>query len=148
MITRGFTGRQQTPDIAKRLPSGQSLTADFPVLSEGPTPQISTDDWSFTLKVGPKPIAKWSWAKFNALPQTHQIRDIHCVTKWSKLDTPWDGVLVDDVFAAACIEPPTKFILAHSFDGRHAAGEELRASAVRAVCLPRWAACRCAADRA
>jgi DMSO/TMAO reductase YedYZ molybdopterin-dependent catalytic subunit len=95
MITRGFTGRQQTPDIAKRLPSGQSLTADFPVLSEGPTPQISTDDWSFTLKVGPKPVAEWSWAKFNALPQTHQIRDIHCVTKWSKLDTPWDGVLVD-----------------------------------------------------
>ena len=67
MITRGFTGRQQTPDIAKRLPSGQSLTADFPVLSEGPTPQISTDDWSFTLKVGPKPVAEWSWAKFNAL---------------------------------------------------------------------------------
>jgi DMSO/TMAO reductase YedYZ molybdopterin-dependent catalytic subunit len=87
------------------------------VLSEGPTPHISTADWSFTLKVGPKPIAKWSWAEFNALPQTHQIRDIHCVTKWSKLDTPWDGVLIDDVFAAAGIEPPTKFILAHSFDG-------------------------------
>ena len=53
----------------------------------------------------------------STLPQTHQIRDIHCVTKWSKLDTPWDGVLIDDVFAAAGIEPPTKFILAHSFDG-------------------------------
>ncbi len=50
-------------------------------------------------------------------PQAHQVRDIHCVTKWSKLDTPWDGVLVDDVLAAAGIEPPTKFILAHSFDG-------------------------------
>ena len=96
MIARGFTGRQQAPDIAKRLPPGQSLTADFPVLSEGPTPQISIADWSFTLKVGPKPIAKWSWAEFNALPQTHQIRDIHCVTKWSKLDTSWDGVLIDD----------------------------------------------------
>lgn len=42
MITRGFTGRQQSPDIAKRLPPGQSLTADFPVLSEGPKPHIST----------------------------------------------------------------------------------------------------------
>lgn len=68
-------------------------------------------------EVGPKPVLKWSWAEFNALPQTHQIRDIHCVTKWSKLDTPWDRVLIDDVFAAAGIEPPTKFILAHSFDG-------------------------------
>ncbi|MGB6700605.1 sulfite oxidase-like oxidoreductase [Methyloceanibacter sp.] len=118
MVTRGFTGRQQTPDIAKRLPPGQSLTADFPVLSAGPTPHISLGDWSFTLKVGPKPVAKWNWAEFNALPKTHQIRDIHCVTKWSKLDTPWDGVLVDDVLKAAGIEePPTKFILAHSFDG-------------------------------
>ena len=56
--------------------------------------------------------------RVQALPKTHQIRDIHCVTKWSKLDTTWDGVLVDDVFKAAGIdEPPTKFILAHSFDG-------------------------------
>ena len=104
MVTRGFTGRQQSPDIAKRLPPGQSLTADFPVLSAGPTPHISLGDWSFTLKVGPKPVAKWNWAEFNALPKTHQIRDIHCVTKWSKLDTPWDGVLVDDVLKAAGIE--------------------------------------------
>ena len=118
MVTRGFTGRQRAPDIAKRLPPGQSLTADFPVLSAGPTPHISLGDWSFTLKVGPKPVAKWNWAEFNALPKTHQIRDIHCVTKWSKLDTPWDGVLIDDVLKAAGIgEPPTKFILAHSFDG-------------------------------
>jgi DMSO/TMAO reductase YedYZ molybdopterin-dependent catalytic subunit len=117
MITRGFSGRQQAPDIAKRLPPGQSLTADFPVLSAGPTPRIGLDQWSFTLKIGPKPVAKWTWDEFNALPQTHLIRDIHCVTKWSKLDTPWDGVLVDDVLAAAGIAPPTKFILAHSFDG-------------------------------
>jgi DMSO/TMAO reductase YedYZ molybdopterin-dependent catalytic subunit len=56
--------------------------------------------------------------RVQALPKTHQIRDIHCVTKWSKLDTPWDGVLIDDVFKAAGIEePPTRFILAHSFDG-------------------------------
>ena len=101
MVTRGFTGRQQAPDIAKRLPPGQSLTADFPVLSARPTPHISLGDWSFILKVGPKPLAKWNWAEFNALPKTHQIRDIHCVTKWSKLDTPWDGVLVDDVLKAA-----------------------------------------------
>jgi len=54
----GFTGRQQSPDIAKRLPPGQSLTADFLVLSAGLTPHISLDDWFFTLKVGSKPVAK------------------------------------------------------------------------------------------
>jgi DMSO/TMAO reductase YedYZ molybdopterin-dependent catalytic subunit len=46
----------------------------------GPTPHIRTEDWSFTLKVGPKPVARWDWAQFNALPQTKQTRDIHCVT--------------------------------------------------------------------
>jgi DMSO/TMAO reductase YedYZ molybdopterin-dependent catalytic subunit len=97
--------------------AGSVANGRLPGSVRRPTPHISTDDWSFTLKVGPKPVAKWSWAEFNALPQAHQVRDIHCVTKWSKLDTPWDGVLVDDVLAAAGIEPPTKFILAHSFDG-------------------------------
>jgi DMSO/TMAO reductase YedYZ molybdopterin-dependent catalytic subunit len=118
MITRGFTGRPRTPDLAKRLPPGQSLTRDFPVLSAGPTPRISLDDWSFTVKVGPRPVDKWTWAEFNALPKMMQTRDIHCVTKWSKFDTTWEGVLVDDVLAAASLDvPPTKFALAHSFDG-------------------------------
>jgi DMSO/TMAO reductase YedYZ molybdopterin-dependent catalytic subunit len=118
MITRGFTGRPRTPDLAKRLPPGQSLTRDFPVLSAGPTPRISLDDWSFTVKVGPRPVDKWTWAEFNALPKMMQTRDIHCVTKWSKFDTTWEGVLVDDVLAAASLDvPPTKFVLAHSFDG-------------------------------
>jgi DMSO/TMAO reductase YedYZ molybdopterin-dependent catalytic subunit len=118
MVTRGFTGPQRSPEIAKRLPPGQSLTSDFPVLSAGPTPHIRTEDWFFTLKVGPKPLVRWSWAEFNALPQTKQTRDIHCVTKWSKLDTVWEGVLIDDILAAAGLEaPPTPFTLAHSYGG-------------------------------
>ena len=148
MVTRGFTGKPPALDQSDRIPPGQHLVGDFPVLSAGPTTRVSVQNWSFTLKIGPRPVKLWNWAEFQALPQTKMTRDIHCVTKWSKLDTPWDGVLVDDVFAAAGIEPPTKFILAHSFDGRHAAGEELRASAVGAVSLPLRAACRCAADRA
>src|SRR6185312_16891578 len=116
MVTRGFTGRKQVPDLAKRLPPGQSLTEDFPVLSAGPTPHISTEDWSFTVKVGVRPVAKWTWAEFNALPKTRQTRDIHCVTKWTKFDTPWQGVLIDDILAEAGIEPPTGFMLAHAYD--------------------------------
>jgi DMSO/TMAO reductase YedYZ molybdopterin-dependent catalytic subunit len=117
MTTRGFTGRRQPPEITDRVPPGQSLTDDFPVLSAGPTPRVRTEDWSFTLKDGPTPLNKWNWAEFNALPQTKFTRDIHCVTAWSKLDTPWQGVLIDDIFAEAGIEPPTEFTLAHSFDG-------------------------------
>ena len=109
MTTRGFTGRRQPPEITDRIPPGQTLTDDFPVLSAGPTPRIRTEDWSFTLKDGPKPLIKWNWAEFNALPQTKFTRDIHCVTAWSKLDTPWQGVLIDDIFAEAGIEPPTEF---------------------------------------
>jgi DMSO/TMAO reductase YedYZ molybdopterin-dependent catalytic subunit len=117
MTTRGFTGRRIAPEIAERLPPGQYLEQDFPVLSAGPTPQVKTDDWSFALKDGPRVVAKWNWAEFNALPQSKMTRDIHCVTKWTKLNTPWEGVLVDDILAEAGIVPPTAFILAHSFDG-------------------------------
>jgi DMSO/TMAO reductase YedYZ molybdopterin-dependent catalytic subunit len=117
MTTRGFTGRRQPPEITDRIPPGQSLTDDFPVLAAGPTPRIGTDDWSFTLKVGPKPFIKWNWAEFNSLPQTKFTRDIHCVTAWSKLDTPWQGVLIDDILGEAGLEPPTDFTLAHSYDG-------------------------------
>jgi DMSO/TMAO reductase YedYZ molybdopterin-dependent catalytic subunit len=117
MVTRGFIGRARTHELTERLPPGQSLTDGFPVLSAGPTPRVALDNWSFTLKDGPKPVMNWSWAEFNALPQTKMTRDIHCVTKWSKFNTPWEGVLIDDVFAEAGIEPPTQFMLAHSFDG-------------------------------
>ncbi len=117
MVTRGFTGRARPPEIAERLPPGQYLEQEFPVLSAGPTPRVRTEDWSFTLKDGPKPVMKWTWEAFNTLPQTKLTRDIHCVTKWTKLNTPWEGVLVDDIFAAAGIAPPTAFTLAHSFDG-------------------------------
>lgn len=116
MVTRGFTGRPQPPDMDKRLPPGQHLTSDFPVLSAGPTPRVRADAWTFTLKVGPKPVAKWTWAEFNALPQTDITRDIHCVTTWSKFGTVWQGVTIDDILAAAGIEAPRKFALAHCYD--------------------------------
>jgi DMSO/TMAO reductase YedYZ molybdopterin-dependent catalytic subunit len=117
MTTRGFTGRPRAAATANRLPPGQYLTEAFPVLSAGPTPHVRLEDWTFTLKVGPKPVKKWNWTEFNALPQTNITRDIHCVTKWSKFDTLWDGVMIDDVLKAADLTPPTGFTLAHSFDG-------------------------------
>ncbi len=118
MATRGFVGRRGGPEgTAERLPPGQFLESGFPVLSAGPTPRIKTEEWSFTLKNGVRPVKRWNWAEFNALPQTKMTRDIHCVTTWSKFDTAWEGVMVDDILADAYIEPPADFTLAHSYDG-------------------------------
>ena len=118
MITRGFFGRRLSPEDAARLPPGQYKEEGFPVLSAGPTPEVSTADWRFELKVGPKKVRSWNWTEFNNLPRTQLHRDIHCVTKWSKFDTNWDGVAVDDILDdAGLTTPPTPYVLAWSFDG-------------------------------
>ena len=117
MATRGFFGRPPKKDVADRLPPGQYKTDDFPVLAFGPTPRVDLGTWRFTLNDGPRPLAAWNWDEFQALPQTTWHGDIHCVTKWSKFDTTWQGVTIDDVFAAAGIAPPTPYLLAQSHDG-------------------------------
>ena len=100
-----------------RLPPGQVLTRKFPVLSAGPTPTVKLEDWSFFVKGGPRPVARFTWSELDALPKTRTRCDIHCVTTWSKLDTAWEGVTIDDVLAAAGLAPPTPWVLVHSVDG-------------------------------
>jgi DMSO/TMAO reductase YedYZ molybdopterin-dependent catalytic subunit len=78
-----------------RVPPGQYVTEDFPVLSAGPTPHTPRDEWSFTLRGLVDQPRSWSWAEFMALPSETPTFDIHCVTKWTKLDTTWQGVSVD-----------------------------------------------------
>ena len=116
VTTRGFSGRRPTAAFARRLPPGQFETDDFPVLAKGPTPRIDLSTWRFTLSHGARPIASWNWAEFQALPRTAWQGDIHCVTTWSKFDTVWEGVAIDDLFAAAGIAAPTPYLLALSFD--------------------------------
>lgn len=67
---------------------------DFPVLSAGPTPHTPLEEWTFTIECGAEPV-RWTWDEFQALPSEEVTVDIHCVTKWSKLDTAWKGVSVD-----------------------------------------------------
>lgn len=116
MVTRGFTGRRPTAAFANRLPPGQFETDDFPVLSKGPAPRIDMAAWRFTLSDGPRPLKSWSWDEFMALPRTVWQGDIHCVTTWSKFDTRWEGVTIDDLLAAAGIVAPTPWLLALSLD--------------------------------
>ena len=118
LISRGFRGRRGSGATSARLPPGQHLVTDFPVLSAGPTPVPDLATWHFTLEDSASPLALWSWAEFNALPQSEIAADIHCVTTWSKLDTQWRGVSVDTLLEAAGLsEPPGAFVLAHCDGG-------------------------------
>ncbi|GGC02120.1 sulfite oxidase-like oxidoreductase [Pseudoduganella buxea] len=116
MSTRGFTGRRPGADAARRLPPGQYETRDFPVLSLGPAPVIDLAQWRFTLRHGARPLASWTWEQFQALPRTRWQGDIHCVTTWSKFDTEWEGVTLDDLLQAAGVAAPTPYLLAQSYD--------------------------------
>ncbi|MGA8718632.1 MAG: sulfite oxidase-like oxidoreductase [Solirubrobacteraceae bacterium] len=103
-ISRGFFGRRQSVEDPSRVPPGQYVTRDFPVLSAGPTPHTALDDWSFTITGGVDEPVSWTWAEFLALPSETPTVDIHCVTKWTKLDTTWKGVSVDTLLEAASTE--------------------------------------------
>jgi DMSO/TMAO reductase YedYZ molybdopterin-dependent catalytic subunit len=94
-ISRGFHGRRRSEAEERRLPPGQYLTPDFPVLSAGPTPRTPLDRWSFTIQGAVDSVREWSWEEFTALPAETVTVDIHCVTKWSKFDTTWKGVSLD-----------------------------------------------------
>src|SRR5262245_36494625 len=91
-ISRGFRSKRQEQTPKDRLTPRQYGTTHFPVLSAWPTPQIHLGDWTVALQLGGSLRGKWNWAEFEALPQTTIKRDIHCVTKWSKFDTTWQGV--------------------------------------------------------
>ena len=93
-ISRGFFGRRADVDPG-RLPPGQYLTRDFPVLSAGPTPRVQLDRWSFAVEGEIDEPRTWSWDELQALPAEEFTVDIHCVTKWTKLDTTWKGVSLD-----------------------------------------------------
>jgi DMSO/TMAO reductase YedYZ molybdopterin-dependent catalytic subunit len=94
-ISRGFRGRRRDDAPSDRVPPGQYVTDDFPVLSAGPTPHTSLDDWDLTITGEVDGLRRWSWDEFRALPSEPVTVDIHCVTKWSKLDSEWEGVPVD-----------------------------------------------------
>ena len=95
-VTRGFRGRRREPEESGRVPPGQYVTDDFPVLSAGPTPRTPLEEWSFAVvSASGEQLARWTWDEFRELPSETVTVDIHCVTKWSKLDTTWEGVAVD-----------------------------------------------------
>ena len=102
-IAKGFRGRKPSGPPG-RLPPGQYETRDFPVLSAGPTPRTPLDRWDFVIRGADDRVARWTWDELRALPHETPKVDIHCVTKWSKFDTSWEGVSVDTLVTGAAAQ--------------------------------------------
>src|SRR5260370_10418525 len=112
-ISRGFhRKREEAP--AGRVPPGQYVTHDFPVLSAGPTPHTPLADWTFSIAGGREPKS-WTWQEFRALPAETLTTDIHCVTRSSKLDTTRQGVSLDVLLEQ--VEHDARYVLAFSDGG-------------------------------
>jgi DMSO/TMAO reductase YedYZ molybdopterin-dependent catalytic subunit len=123
--SRGFLGQHRQEGPPNRVPPGQYVTSDFPVLSAGPTPRTSLDRWNFEINGLVRQPARWSWAEFQLLPRKHYTVDIHCVTKWSKLDTQWEGVSIDSLLSAVEPDPKAHFVVAFC-DGGYTTNMPLR----------------------
>src|SRR5215470_5418032 len=113
IVSRGFHGRR--PPAGRKLPPGQYQTTGFPVLSAGPTPPLSADDWHMTVTVETGRKNVLGWADLMALPSEQPTVDLHCVTKWSKFDTVWKGVSLDVVLAD--VETDATYALISSYGG-------------------------------
>ena len=114
-VSRGFLGHRQRSEEQQRLPPGQYLVSSFPVLSAGPTPHTPLEQWDFTIEGAVEAPRHWSWRDFQQLPHESITKDIHCVTKWSKLDTTWTGVSVDTLLEG--ISRSSAYVLAFSDGG-------------------------------
>jgi DMSO/TMAO reductase YedYZ molybdopterin-dependent catalytic subunit len=110
--------RKEEERISKegRLPPGQSLTLKFPVLHYGPVPHFNPATWHFRVWGEVEEDGEWSWDDFNKLPRTKIGMDIHCVTRWSKFDTVWEGVSVKTLVDEGLIKvkPSATHVMQHA----------------------------------
>jgi DMSO/TMAO reductase YedYZ molybdopterin-dependent catalytic subunit len=99
-----------------RLPPGQALTLKFPVLHYGPVPSFNAATWDFRIWGEVEKEMCWTWDEFNHLPRTRVEMDIHCVTRWSKADTEWEGVSVRTLVEQDFIKilPAAHFVMQHA----------------------------------
>jgi len=111
-ISRGFHGRPRRDIDSSRVPPGQYVVTDFPVLSAGPTPRTPLEEWSLTIQGAVDDAVSWTWEELLALPQETFTVDIHCVTKWSKLGTTWTGVSVDTLLEH--VDSEAEYLTAYS----------------------------------
>jgi DMSO/TMAO reductase YedYZ molybdopterin-dependent catalytic subunit len=118
MLNRIFKRREEEDRVRSegRLPPGQSLTQKFPVLHYGPVPGFNPATWDFRIWGEVQAEKTWTWDEFNQLPRTKILMDIHCVTRWSKFDTQWEGVSVRSLIEAGYItlKSSARHVLQHA----------------------------------
>jgi DMSO/TMAO reductase YedYZ molybdopterin-dependent catalytic subunit len=115
-ISRGFGGRRRAPEgLAERIPPGQYYERGFPVLTAGPTPRIGPDEWRLRIDGMVGRPREWSWETFHELAFETVPCDIHCVTKWSKLETSFRGVSLDTLLEEVDVQGA--YAMAHSYGG-------------------------------
>ncbi|MBE0690082.1 MAG: sulfite oxidase-like oxidoreductase [Anaerolineae bacterium] len=100
-----------------RLPPGQSLTLDFPVLHIGHTPAFNETSWDLRVFGLVDKEMRWDWQQFLQIPTVSIGVDIHCVTRWSKFDTVWEGILFRDFVQLFGLKPEVKHVIAHCEQG-------------------------------
>jgi DMSO/TMAO reductase YedYZ molybdopterin-dependent catalytic subunit len=121
-MSDSFLNRKEDEERVRRegrLPPGQSLTQKFPVLHYGPVPHFDPQNWDLRIFGEVEREVRWSWQEFNHLPKKKMVMDIHCVTRWSKFDTEWEGVsvrtLVDQGYIK--LQPSARFVIQHAEHG-------------------------------
>ena len=113
IVNQGFEGKRGQ---RKRLPPGQSEVIRWPVLTYGPTPHITTQQWRLTIDGEVRKPLTLDWQAFTALPTTTLTTDIHCVTRWSRLGMEWRGVSLDElIMAAHGLTDEARFVIATSY---------------------------------
>ena len=117
MFDRLFGTRATAPDAAARTPPGQYLTEKFPVLHYGTVPAVDLATWDFRVFGLVDAPVTLTWEQFRALPRKQVTADIHCVTRWTKLDTEWEGVPIRAILDLAGVRPGATHAVAHSEQG-------------------------------
>lgn len=113
---RFLTGTITRPE-EQRLPPGQHLTKDWPVLDLGVVPPISRERWRLDVYGAVETPVFWTFAEFTAQKQARFTSDIHCVTTWSRYDNEWEGLATRELLAACQPREDARFVTLHSYDG-------------------------------
>ena len=117
MFDRLFGDRQADPAGAERIPPGQHKTDKFPVLHYGSVPRIDLAAWDFKVRGEVDSPITLTWEQFKALPRKTVNTDIHCVTRWTKLDTDWEGVAIQEILKLAQVRPNATHVVEHAEQG-------------------------------
>ncbi len=117
MFDRLLGNRRPDAAVADRIPPGQHLTDKFPVLHYGSVPSVDLARWDFRVYGEVDNPLTLTWEQFRALPRKQVVTDIHCVTRWSKLDTHWEGVAIQTILELAQVRPSAVHVVGHAEQG-------------------------------